>query len=112
MMYPSNIPYTLVNWTEVAPNEHKGETGHALWRDFDIKDLHVHMAEYSPGYKASGWCGTGHVLLVLKGQLITELKDGRVFTLNPGMSYLVSSDEANPHRSHTDIGATLFVVDL
>ncbi|MCJ7532454.1 MAG: hypothetical protein MUO64_15670, partial [Anaerolineales bacterium] len=36
----------------------------------------------------SGRCSTGHVLSVLKGQLITELKDGRVFTLNPGMSYL------------------------
>jgi hypothetical protein len=48
----------------------------------------------------------------LKGQLITELKDGRVFTLNPGKSYIVSGDEENPHRSHTDIGATLFVVDL
>jgi hypothetical protein len=48
----------------------------------------------------------------LKGQLITELKDGRVFTLNPGMSYIVSGDEVNPHRSHTDSGATLLVVDL
>ena len=43
---------------------------------------------------------------------MTELKDGRVFTLNPGMSYLVSSKEENPHRSHTDSGATLLVVDL
>ena len=111
-MYPANIPFTLVNWSEVTPNEHKGETGHAMRRDYDIDELHVHMAEYSPGYKAAGWCSTGHVLSVLKGQLITELKDGRVFTLNAGMSYIVSDDEINPHRSHTDTGATLLVVDL
>ena len=111
-MFPSDIPFTIVNWAEVPPRENLGVTGRALWRDHDIGDLHVHMAEYSPGYKADHWCSTGHVLSVLKGQLVTELKDGREFTLNAGMSYIVSGDEVNPHRSHTDTGATLLVVDL
>jgi len=111
-MNTNNIPFTLVNWNDVPPNVHQGETGHALWRDVEFGELHVHMAEYSPGYKAADWCSTGHVLLVLKGTLITELKDGRVFTLNAGTSYQVSSEETNPHKSRTDSGATLFVVDL
>jgi hypothetical protein len=50
------------------------------------------------------------VLLCLAGELHTELEDGRRFTLTPGMSYQVA-DDAEPHRSHTAIGATLFIVD-
>lgn len=49
-------------------------------------------------------------LLCLKGELETELADGRRFVLTPGMSYQVT-DGAEPHRSSTRIGATLFIVD-
>jgi hypothetical protein len=38
------------------------------------------------------------------------LTDGRKFVLKPGMSYQVA-DNAEPHRSFTEIGAKLFVVD-
>lgn len=68
------------------------------------------MVEYSPGYVADHWCAKGHILLVLEGTLVTELKDGRKFTLVPGMSYQVA-DEAEPHRSTTLSGAKLFIVD-
>jgi len=50
------------------------------------------------------------VLLVLAGELVTELKDGRIFTLHPGQSYQVADDE-EPHRSRTAGGAMLFIVD-
>ncbi|MCB1789349.1 MAG: DHCW motif cupin fold protein, partial [Gammaproteobacteria bacterium] len=50
------------------------------------------------------------ILLCLEGELRTELADGRVFTLTPGMSYQVA-DNAEPHRSSTAMGAKLFVVD-
>jgi hypothetical protein len=50
-------------------------------------------------------------LLVTAGELITELADGRVFVLGPGMSYQVA-DGAEAHRSRTtETGATLFIVD-
>jgi hypothetical protein len=107
----ADIPFFIAKWDGITPTKHIGETGYALWRDQTFGSIQVHMAEYSPGYKADGWCKTGHVLLVMKGVLVTELKDGRIFTLNAGDSYQVSSSETNPHRSHTDTGATLFVVD-
>jgi hypothetical protein len=49
-------------------------------------------------------------LLVLEGELITELSDGRTFRLTPGTSYQVA-EEMNPHRSYTEKGAKLFIVD-
>ncbi|MCD1586954.1 DHCW motif cupin fold protein [Vreelandella titanicae] len=56
------------------------------------------------------WCAKGHILLCLEGELLTELDDGRCFVLTPGSSYQVA-DNAELHRSSTEQGATLFVVD-
>jgi len=68
------------------------------------------MVEYTAGYLADHWCSKGHILLCLEGQLETELAGGRRFTLRPGMSYQVA-DNAEPHRSSTQTGAKLFIVD-
>ena len=73
-------------------------------------NIRVRMVEYTPGYLADHWCDRGHVLLVLEGEMVTELSDGRKFTMTPGVSYQVA-DGANPHRSSTQGGAKLFIVD-
>ncbi len=106
----SGIPFATVDWSTVARTEHPGETGHATWRTQLFGDIRVRMVEYSPGYLADHWCQKGHVLLVLSGVLETELADGRVFKMGPGVSYQVA-DGAEAHRSRTRDGATLFIVD-
>ncbi len=105
-----DVPFCLTDWNQIAPTEHIGDTGVALWRTLEIGNIRVRMVEYSPGYLADHWCSRGHVLLVLEGELITELKDGRQFILTPGTSYQVAEDVA-PHRSRTERGAKLFIVD-
>ncbi len=62
------------------------------------------MVEYSPGYLADHWCDRGHVLYVLKGELDSELRDGRKFKLTAGMSYQVSDFGDAAHRSSTAVG--------
>ena len=86
------LPFTVTDWSAVAPTVHPGETGEAIWRTFTIGDLRVRQVEYTPGYLADHWCDLGHVLYVLEGELDTELRDGRTFKLLPGMSYQVSND--------------------
>lgn len=105
-----DVPFCTIDWSQVTPTEHPGETGMAYWRMLEIGNIRVRMVEYSPGYFADHWCSRGHVLLVMEGELTTELKDGRVFSLTPGTSYQVADDDA-PHRSHTETGAKLFIVD-
>ena len=105
------VPFVTVDWHLIEPTVHKGEKGQALWRTFEQGNIRVRMVEYSPGYRADHWCARGHVLLVLEGRLTTELKDGRVFELLPGTSYQAEDDDNNPHRSWTDQGARLFIVD-
>jgi len=106
----SSIPFGTTDWSGVESTEHKGETGLARWRTRMFGDIRVRMVEYSPGYKSDHWCVKGHILLCVSGELHTDLKDGRSFTLLPGMSYQVA-DNAEPHRSHTSVGARLFIVD-
>jgi hypothetical protein len=109
-MRMADIPFGTTTWADIAPTEHRGERGMALWRTRRFGDLRVRMVEYSPGYLADHWCVKGHILLCLEGELHTALADGRTFVLKPGMSYQVA-DDAEPHRSHTDVGAKLFIVD-
>jgi quercetin dioxygenase-like cupin family protein len=109
-MQIADIPFGTTDWSGVERTEHKGETGMAYWRTQHFGGIRVRMVEYTPGYKADHWCVKGHILLCTEGELHTELKDGRVFVLKAGMSYQVA-DNAEPHRSHTGIGARLFIVD-
>lgn len=109
-MQMNNIPFGLTNWDNIEAERHPGERGYALWRTARFGDIRVRMVEYSPDYLADHWCLKGHILLCLNGELITELDDGRTFTLTPGISYQVA-DNAEAHRSSTAGGATLFIVD-
>lgn len=104
------LPFEAIRWDEVETAIHPGVTGEARWRTRQFGDIRVRLVEYSPGYLADHWCEKGHILLVLEGQLDTELADGRTFKLLPGMSYQ-SGDGVSAHRSSTVAGARLFIVD-
>ena len=105
-----DIPFGITDWSMIERTEHAGDSGVAYWRTQRFGEIRVRMVEYSPGYLADHWCEKGHVLLCLEGELLTELADGRRFTLTAGMSYQVA-DDAEPHRSSTASGARLFIVD-
>lgn len=109
-MKMSGIPFGTTDWSTIEPTQHAGERGLAYWRTQSFGDVRVRMVEYTPGYLADHWCTKGHVLLCTEGELHTELEDGRTFTLRPGMSYQVA-DDAEAHRSSTEVGAKLFIVD-
>jgi hypothetical protein len=106
----ADIPFDTTDWKQVEPTTHPGESGSATWRTRKFGEIRVRMVEYSAGYRADHWCEKGHILLCIAGEMETELADGRVFRLTPGISYQVS-DGAEPHRSSTKTGATLFIVD-
>ena len=109
-MQITDLPFGVTNWADVAGEDHPGTTGVATWRTRQFGPVRVRMVDYSPNYLADHWCQKGHFLLVTAGELVTELADGRVFTLTAGTSYQVA-DGAEAHRSRTAGGATLFIVD-
>lgn len=105
-----DLPFSTTDWTTVEPIAHAGEHGVAHWRTQQFGDIRVRLVDYSPGYVADHWCEKGHVILCLEGELHTELQDGRVAVLRPGMSYQVG-DGSDAHRSSAPRGAKLFIVD-
>jgi hypothetical protein len=109
-MQMSGIPFGTTDWSGIERVEHKGETGVAYWRTRQFGEIRVRMVEYLPGYLANHWCSKGHILLCLEGELHTELADGRKFVMTAGQSYQVA-DGMEAHRSHTTVGARLFIVD-
>lgn len=105
-----SIPFDVTDWQTVEHTQHPGEAGMATWRTRNFNNIRVRMVDYSPGYVADHWCQKGHILLVLEGELHTDLADGRTVQLKAGQSYQVA-DGALAHRSRSDQGAKLFIVD-
>jgi quercetin dioxygenase-like cupin family protein len=104
------MPMTITDWARVAPTQHPGDSGVAIWRTRNFGDIRVRMVEYSPGYAADHWCSKGHVILCLSGSLQISLENGATLELRSGQSYHVGDGDPT-HRSATAEGATLFIVD-
>ena len=106
----TSFPFQTLDWSSIAKEEHKGETGMAYWQTKTVNDIRVRMVEYSPGYKVDHWCSKGHILFCMEGEMDTLLKDGRIMKLVAGMCYFVG-DKDEAHQSSTLTGCKLFIVD-
>ena len=109
-MNNQNIPFQIIDWATIPKTEHKGETGVAYWQTIQFKGLRIRIVEYSEGYLADHWCKKGHIVYCLKGSVVNELKNGTKSILTEGMSYVVS-DELSSHRSVTENGVKLMIID-
>jgi hypothetical protein len=106
----NNIPYSTISWASIPKTEHKGETGMAYWQTVQFPGLRVRIVEYSAGYIADHWCQKGHIVHCLEGEFISELQNGEKSLLTEGMTYVVS-DDLSSHRSSTNTGVKLMIVD-
>lgn len=105
-----NIPFQVIDWSTVPKTEHKGECGVAYWQTVQFEGLRVRVVEYSKGYKADHWCEKGHIVYCLEGEVVNERQGDADSVLKPGMSYIVS-DELSSHRSVTEGGVKLLIID-
>jgi hypothetical protein len=106
----NDIPFQTIHWENIDKTEHPGETGMALWQTLQFAGLRVRVVEYTKGYLADHWCQKGHIVYCLEGEFATELQNGESFKLSKGMGYIVS-DELSSHRSITENGVKLFIID-
>ncbi len=106
----SNIPFQTIDWASIEKVEYKGETGVALWQTIQFAGLRIRLVEYSSGYLADHWCQKGHIVHCLEGEFISELQTGARIKLTKGETYVVS-DELSSHRSVSENGVKLLIVD-
>jgi len=109
-MNKKNIPFQIIDWTNIPKTEHKGETGIAYWQTIQFDGLRIRLVEYSKDYVADHWCKKGHIVNCLEGEFVSELQNGEKFTLKQGMSYVVT-DDLSSHRSITKNGVKLLIID-
>ena len=82
-MSDKNIPFQTIDWTNIPKTEHKGETGIAYWQTVQFQGVRIRIVEYSNGTRS---------------------------ILTKGISYVVS-DELSSHRSITENGVKLMIID-
>ena len=109
-MNKKNIPFQTIDWTKIPKTEHKGDTGIAYWQTMQFEGLRLRVVEYSKGYFADHWCTNGHIVHCLEGDFVSELNDGGKFILTKGMTYVVT-DELSSHRSSTENGVKVLIID-
>lgn len=106
----TDTEYTILDWNNIIDSVKSGELGFSTTKELKVNDMKYRMIDYSPGYLADHWCQKGHIVFVLEGELISELSDGSSSILSKGMGYVVS-DHLSTHRSRTDVGAKLLIID-
>jgi len=109
-MSEQNISFQVIDWDTISKTEYKGATGISFWQTLQLPGLRIRIVEYSAGYLADHWCKKGHIVHCLKGEVTTEHESGEKFLLNEGMTYVVS-DELSSHRSISENGVKLLIVD-
>lgn len=106
----SHIPFQTIDWSAIEKTGHKGESGIAYWQTIQFPGLRIRLVEYSKGYLADHWCQKGHIVHCLEGEFVSELNTGERVKLEKGGTYVVS-DELSSHRSVTENGVKLLIVD-
>lgn len=106
----SNILFQTIDWASIEKVEYPGETGKAFWQTAQFGGLRIRLVEYTKGYLADHWCKKGHLVYCLEGEFITELSTGVKLKLTKGETYVVS-DELSSHRSFSENGVKLLIVD-
>lgn len=109
-MNTKNIPFQTIDWSSIPKTEHTGETGIVYWQTMQFDGLRIRLVEYTKGYMADHWCTKGHIVHCLEGDFVSELNDGKKFTLTQGMTYVVT-DDLSSHRSTTTKGVRLLIID-
>lgn len=106
----SNIPFQAIDWTSIEKVEYKGELGEAFWQTIQFGGLRIRLVEYSNEYLADHWCHKGHIVHCLEGEFISELSTGEKIRIKKGGTYVVS-DELSSHRSISENGVKLLIID-
>lgn len=105
-----NIPFQTIDWSTIPKIEYNGEIGTAFWQTIQFSGLRIRIVEYSKGYLADHWCQKGHIVHCLDGEFVSELHNGEKILLKKGMTYVVS-DDLSSHRSSTEKGVKVMIID-
>jgi hypothetical protein len=101
-------PHSL-DWSKMPSEKMSGEKGYTLSQTQNVGNLKICLVKYSDNYIADHWCEKGHIIHILKGELIIEYKNS-THIIKTGITHIVG-DDINAHKAKSFIGATVLIVD-
>ncbi|MFN8274821.1 MAG: DHCW motif cupin fold protein [Flavobacteriaceae bacterium] len=104
------IDFQTIDWTKIQKTEHCGTTGTSFWQTLQLNGLRIRLVTYSAQYLADHWCQKGHIVHCLEGSFISQSEQGEETLLTKNMTYVVSDDRSS-HRSYSENGAQLLIID-
>ncbi|OFX84001.1 MAG: hypothetical protein A2W99_03380 [Bacteroidetes bacterium GWF2_33_16] len=107
----TNIQSLEINWDNVPITKYSGETGWAYSRTFETEHIRIRIIEYSQEYLADHWCCRGHIIHLLEGSVIIEIKDKHKIYLKKGMSLCLGDNESSAHRVISKTGCSVLIID-
>lgn len=105
-----NIYPTSFDWDALTAEKSNGETGYATCKTQNFGSIKLRQVEYSTNYLADHWCDKGHVVIVVKGELIIQHINQTELTINCGSTYVVG-DNSMAHKTKSIVGATALIID-
>lgn len=104
------IDFQTIDWTKIQKTEHPGTTGTSFWQTLQLNGLRIRLVTYSAQYLADHWCQKGHIVHCLEGSFISQSEQREETLLTKNMTYVVSDDKSS-HRSYSENGAQLLIID-
>jgi len=98
-----------IDWSKIPSEKISGEKGFTLSKTQSVGNIRIRLVEYSDNYIADHWCEKGHIIHILKGELIIEYKNSTHITKS-GMTHIVG-DSTNVHKARSFTGATVLIID-
>jgi hypothetical protein len=104
------IPLMLTDWDSIPKVMFKGEKGVSYWRTIMLDGIRMRIVDYSEDFIADHWCEKGHIVYCIEGEITIKLKDGKLYPLKTGMSFILS-DNTDSHLALSEKGAKVFIID-
>jgi len=106
-----DIPFELIDWTNIEAKEVNGITEKAYWRTKNFNDVRIRIIEKLPGYRADHYCRKGHIIHIISGSMEVYFENGDKFNIKEGESLFLSDVEENGHSTYTEKGVKYFIID-
>lgn len=100
----------FIDWDQVDTTRTNGLNGYADIKQISLADINIRRVTYTSGYEADHWCQKGHIIQVLKGELII-VYDNNVQKKALVGSTIILGDGQVPHKARTIEETVVLIID-
>lgn len=104
------IENLAIDWQTIPQQASNGTTGFVIAQTLELPTFKIRLLQFSANYEADHWCDKGHIIHVLKGDLIIAYNDDSTSTITQGNS-LILGDNIKAHKTKTMEPTQILIID-